>query len=148
MTDQDHMAHVTYKDFMDERDRRYEERFKAQEAAVTVALSSMEKITAATFASSEKAIDKAEAAQKDKNEMSNEFRGQLRDQADRFMPRLEAESKQNAMDDKIDALREEVARLREYRSQMGGRDHQQEAARSQSNRATSLTSSLGSRATG
>lgn len=66
--------------FLEERDRRYAERFEAQEKAVGAAL-----------ASAEKAVDKAERSNERRFEVANEFRGQLADQAATFMPRAEAD---------------------------------------------------------
>jgi len=88
---------VTLRDFMLEllkaADRRYEERFKAQREALTVAL------TAA-----EKAVLKAEAATDKRFENVNEFRASLNDMANRMMPRLETEQRFEEMTDKLAGL--------------------------------------------
>ena len=88
---------VTLRDFMLEllkaADRRYEERFKAQREALTVAL------TAA-----EKAVLKAEAATDKRFENVNEFRASLTDMANRMMPRLETEQRFEEMTDKLAGL--------------------------------------------
>jgi hypothetical protein len=86
---------------IDERDRLYDSRFKAAEVAVSAALSSQEKAVNAAFLASEKAIVKAEAAQNDYNVRSNEFRGQLSDQATTLMPRPETLSMFKATDEKV-----------------------------------------------
>ena len=70
-------------------DRRYGESFAAAKEAVAAALAAQKELTNAAFASSEKAIVKAEDAQRDYNVRSNEFRGQLDDQAQTLMPRTE-----------------------------------------------------------
>jgi len=88
---------------MDERDRLYGQSFQAAEVAVGAALSAQEKAVNAAFMASEKAIVKAEQAQKEYNERSNEFRGQLADQAVTLMPRPETMSMFKAMDDKLSA---------------------------------------------
>src|SRR6202035_5755903 len=93
-----------YERISEERDRQYDQRFRAAEIAVSAALSAQEKAVAAAFLASEKAIIKAqeaqgdaflasekaiikaEEAQKDYNLRSNEFRGQLDDQAKTLMP--------------------------------------------------------------
>lgn len=62
-----------------------------------------------------KAIDKAEEAQKDYNTRSNEFRGQLDDQAKTLMPRAEAISKFDDLDKRYNALQKDLATLRENR---------------------------------
>lgn len=125
-----------------ERDRTYEARFKASEVAVNAALASQEKAVAAAFLASEKAIVKAEVAQKDYNERSNEFRGQLDDQAKTLMPRPETLTMFSAMEDKLESvsvnfkielgaaktsfekelasLESQVVSLREFRSDAGG----------------------------
>jgi chromosome segregation ATPase len=135
-------------------DRRYEQRFAAQDQAVTAALAAQEKAvaaalaaqekaTAAAFASSERAIDKAENAQTEYNVRSNEFRGQLDDQAKLLLPRSEfdrsladvvgkveqlrssfderLEAQRRIYDEKIAGLGKEIAGLRESRSEGSGR---------------------------
>lgn len=86
----------------EERNRRYEDKFRGSDTAVAAALAASKELTSAAFASSEKAIIKAEEAQRESNAKSNEFRGQLSDQASTFMPRLEAESRINALAEKVD----------------------------------------------
>ncbi len=106
---------------MDERDRRYEDRFKAQETAVSSALAAQKELTSAAFAASEKAIVKAEAAQTSYNERSNEFRGQLDDQAKTLIPRTEADARFFSFEEKLSTLRGDVSGLRESRSDATGR---------------------------
>ena len=101
-----------------------------------------EKATDAAFTASEKAILKAEEAQRDYNHRSNEFRAQLDDQAKTLMRRIEALDLFTATGDKIEAIRiffdskletqrvsfekdiealaKEIAALREYRSEVSG----------------------------
>lgn len=86
---------------VDERDRLYLEKFKGAEVAVAAALAAQEKSVNSAFAASEKAIVKAEQAQKEYNERSNEFRGQLDDQAKTLMPRPETLSMFRGVEDKI-----------------------------------------------
>jgi hypothetical protein len=129
---------------IDERDRLYDSRFKAAEVAVSAALAGAEKAVNAAFMASEKAIVKAEAAQNDYNVRSNEFRGQLADQASTLMPRPETTTMFKSMEDKIhsmqsalesemaatrvlfdkaiDGINKDVSGLRESRSEGGGRD--------------------------
>lgn len=82
-------------------DRRYQESFAAAEKAVAAALAAQKELTNAAFASSEKAIVKAEDAQRDYNVRSNEFRGQLDDQAQTLMPRTETHVLIKSVEDKI-----------------------------------------------
>jgi hypothetical protein len=116
---------------IEERDRLYDTRFKAAEVAVSAALAAQEKSVTAAFTASEKAIVKAEDAQKDYNNRSNEFRGQLDDQAKTLMPRNESQTLFRAYDEKlesnkvafeksIDALIEDIKSLRESRSATAG----------------------------
>lgn len=135
---------------VDERDRQYDTRFRsgdiavqaalaAQEKATSTALAAQEKATAAAFAASEKAIDKAEDAQREYNARSNEFRGQLDDQAKTLMPRLEVDSRflaitekidlsQKTADDKMTVFSKDIAGLRESRSAGQGQTVQSEKA--------------------
>jgi hypothetical protein len=97
---------------MDERDRFYLEKFKAAEIAVSAALTASDKLNAAAFSSGEKAVIKAEDAQREYNVRSNEFRGQLDDQAKRLMPREEAQTHFGIYDQKFDEIKEEIAAFR------------------------------------
>jgi hypothetical protein len=106
---------------VDERDRLYLEKFRASEVAVTAAINASDKQTTASFAASEKAIVKAEEAQREYNVRSNEFRGQLDDQAKTLMPRLESQTVFKAYEDKLEAVKQDVKSLRESRSELGGR---------------------------
>ncbi len=120
----------TLKDHLSEiirnNDKRYEERFEQSEKAVATALTSNEKAIAAAFAATEKAITaafaanekavaaafisqgdsvkKAEQAQKDTNTQNNEFRGQLKDQAQTFVGRIEVDNRLKNNEDKAYAL--------------------------------------------
>lgn len=101
------------REIMDEREKRYNERFKCAEEGVAIALTAQEKATAAAFVAQEKAVaaafasstnavNKAEEAQKSYNERSNEFRGQLDDQAKRLMPREETGALFTGINEKVD----------------------------------------------
>jgi phosphopantetheinyl transferase (holo-ACP synthase) len=127
-----------------DNDRLYDSRFKASELAVNVALSAQKELTAAAFAAqkestasafaaSEKAIVKAESAQQDYNSRSNEFRGQLDDQAKTLMPRNESVTLIRALEEKIvqlglthekdmTVMRTEIQALREFRSITSGKE--------------------------
>jgi Ni,Fe-hydrogenase I large subunit len=99
------------KDIIDERDRRYEERFRAMDEKTTLAL-----------ASSEKAVTKAEVASDKRFESINEFRGTLSDQAAMLMPRAEVEIKFAAIDERLLDIKKEIADLRESRSEGSGKE--------------------------
>jgi hypothetical protein len=122
---------------VDERDRLYMVKFQASETAVSAAITASDKQTAASFASSEKAIAKAEEAQREYNIRSNEFRGQLDDQAKRLMPREEAQINFKSQDQKLESIKEnfnkEVASLRESRSELSGKDKNSHQDRLQGN---------------
>jgi hypothetical protein len=104
-----------------ERDRQYDLRFKAAETGFIAALNNAEKSMLAAFSASEKAVLKAEDAQREYNIRSNEFRGQLDDQAKLLMPRTEAISMFRNIDDKIALVNKDIASLRESRSEGGGK---------------------------
>lgn len=84
-----------------DHDKLYASQFKAAEGAVGTALAAAEKAVNAAFSASEKAVLKAEQAQKEYNERSNEFRGQLDDQAKTLMPRPETLNMFKALEEKI-----------------------------------------------
>jgi len=122
---------------IDERHQLYEERSTAAKEAVQAALVAQEKLVNAAFAASKEAILKAEESQKGVNERSNEFRGQLADQAGTLMPRKEAEASMSDLRDRLDrayashtsaleVVRAEVSSLKESRSEGSGRLTQQQ----------------------
>ena len=96
------------KAIVEERNVRYQERFQAAEDKVTLALAAQKELSSIVAAASEKAIQKAEEAQRSYNERSNEFRAQLGDQNKIQMPRIEADSKflniENKIDDRVKGL--------------------------------------------
>jgi len=79
---------------MDERDVRYEQRFKAMDEKTSLALTA-----------SEKAVAKAEIATEKRFDSVNEFRGQLKDQAATLVPRAEADSRFRGLEEKIESLK-------------------------------------------
>lgn len=141
---------IRLEDFYGERDRRYEDRFRAieggtaekfraAEVAVAAALAAQEKAVNAAFLASEKAIVKAEGAQSDYNERSNEFRGQLDDQAKTLISKDEAitrftvgeqrlEDARKSYDVQFDDIKKQLGSLRESRSEsFGGRAQSKES---------------------
>lgn len=139
---------------IEERGRFYDERIRAVEAFFAAQIAAMEKSMAAAFAASDKAISKAEQAQADYNIRSNEFRGQLDDQAKTLMPRSESLSLHKNHTDRMDQLRVEldkdfeaiqkqIAELRESRSEGAGRAVLAQEARAQGNWRIGLAVTLG-----
>ncbi len=116
-----------------ESDRRYEQRFVAQEQAVVVALEAVnkefhehlaqarleaktaleanERALVAALAATEKAIDKSEIATEKRFESVNEFRQQLSDIISQFPRKIEVDQKFDSVVDKIDLIREGMARV-------------------------------------
>jgi hypothetical protein len=95
---------------LDERDRRYEDRFTAMDTAVT----------------------KAEVATEKRFDSMNEFRGTLSDQAATLMPRAEALSRFKGYDEQISELKNDVGLLRENQSRSGGKESAGEQASAKS----------------
>jgi hypothetical protein len=79
---------------MDERDRRYEQRWLAADTAVQAA-----------FAAAEKANQRSEAAQQNHNAQANAYREQLREQAATMLPRELFERAHHRLEQDIDELR-------------------------------------------
>lgn len=92
---------------MDERDKWYERRWAAQQNALEIAARAQEKFHATVLALNQEAIAKSENAQKEYNMRSNEFRGQLDDQAKTLMPRSESIGLHQATRERLDQLRDE-----------------------------------------
>lgn len=78
---------------IDANDRRYEQRFKDQEAAVKAAL-----------ASAEKAVEREQDNSEKWRENANEWRGAMNDRERNLMPRTEAEQSMKSVTEKVDAL--------------------------------------------
>jgi hypothetical protein len=101
------------------------QRFGDQDKAVQAALVSQEKAVAAALDAAQRAVIKAEIAQEKRNEATNEFRGQLSDQAATLMPRAEAEQRLSALDAKFAQLHkadeDKIAELMKSRDQTTGR---------------------------
>lgn len=138
---------VSLKEYFNDKvsalEKKVDSAYQEQKEAVAVALLAQEKAVQAAFAASDKAIIKAEDAQKDYNERSNEFRGQLDDQAKMLMPRIEITGLLKADAEKVevmkkdidgkfegfrtanekmqDGIAKEIQRLREYRAGDEGR---------------------------
>ncbi len=116
---------------MDERDQRYTERAAAAALALKDALAAQEKLGTVVNDSARTAIVKSEEAQRAYNERSNEFRGQLDDQAKLLMPRTEAQGEFARMAQRIEDMKkdweqykqtqaQEIRSLRESRAGYGG----------------------------
>jgi hypothetical protein len=122
----------------------FEKIIAALKELVIARLDAMQKATDSAFAASEKAIIKAEQAQSEYNVRSNEFRGQLDDQAKTLMPRTECmalfkgqEDKANndraSTDRRFDEFAKDIRMLRESKSEGGGEKEALRDARAQSN---------------
>lgn len=79
-----------------------DERYRQQTQALAAAFASAEKAVQAALAAAEKATSKAEVAADKRADSQNEFRGQLADQAQTFMPRKESEALSMRASERID----------------------------------------------
>ena len=94
-------AYVSHNESMRvETDRRYEQRFAAQEKAVEAALTS-----------AKEAVLKAETASEKRFEGVNEFRATLADQAATLISRAEVEQLFKALNEKVDSVTGRMDRL-------------------------------------
>ncbi len=96
------------RELAESNDRRYEQRFVGQEKAVNDALVALEKATAQALTAAKEAVVKAEAASEKRLDSVNEFRDQLRDQANTFIRASEANSKFESMIKDINRLQERI----------------------------------------
>lgn len=110
------------RELLAERDRRYQERFEAQEKAVIVALTQVnkefsERITQVreenrlSLQSSEKAILKAESANEKRFESVNEFRAQQADMIQTFSRKDESETRFTGLIEKIESCISQIVAL-------------------------------------
>jgi DNA-binding SARP family transcriptional activator len=89
---------------IDERDVRYNQRFQAQQEALTAALSAAKEAVAAALLAADRAVSKAELAAEKRFESVNEFRGALSDQTAKLLPRVEADARFSNLEEKINRL--------------------------------------------
>ena len=126
-----------------ERDRFYRSRLLGIEKQHASDIAGLEKSMLASFAAYKEAVLKAETAQQELNIKNNEFRGQLKDQSETLMPRAEAQNMFKSSSDKLisvetqfdskldgavkqfeakfETARQDLAGLRESRSEGGGK---------------------------
>jgi chromosome segregation ATPase len=97
------------KEIIDERDRRYQERDEARRAAIDASLIAAKEQTAASFAASEKAIAKAEEAQRAYNQSHNDLAKKMDEQNKAMMLRSESEGRFHAVEEKINDIRNAMA---------------------------------------
>lgn len=107
---------------VNERHNFYAAEAIARKEAVNAALLAVEKQTASSFMASEKAIVKAEDAQRQYNQTHNDLSRKMDEQYKTMVPHSEARLKWDGFDKIIDEIRKELAALRESRSQVTGRD--------------------------
>jgi len=75
-----------------ELDKRVDQRFEQNDKALQAALLAAKEAVAAALTAAKEAVDKAETAAGKRFEATNEFRGQLSDQAAQFMSREVADA--------------------------------------------------------
>lgn len=100
-------------DKVEERDGLYKTMFAASKTAVETALTSVKESTASSFASSEKAIVKAEDAQRTYNQGHNDLSRKMEAQYKEMVPITEARIKWESIDKEMAETRRELATLRE-----------------------------------
>ena len=132
MTEEDGITIREYlKEIFKNRDNLCDTKMRALTKHLETKIDSNEKAIQQTFVAMDKAIDKAEAAQREYNARSNEFRGQLDDQAKTLMPRIETAVLVRNLEEKIEALssahdarfirvNQDIVSLRESRSEHSG----------------------------
>jgi hypothetical protein len=104
-------------------DTRWDDHIRQHEAEVAAradALTAQSALVNAAFASSEKAIEKSEAGQKERDLKANEFRGQLDDQARTFVTKDTVDRQETDFDRRVGALTEEVRALQNANSRQQG----------------------------
>lgn len=96
-------------ELMGANDRRYSERFDAQEKALADALLAAKEAGAAAISTTKEAVTKAENANEKRFESVNEFRNTLKDQATHFLTRTESVAVTAPLERAVEALRVELA---------------------------------------
>jgi hypothetical protein len=93
-------------------DKRYEERFQAQQKALELGLAGLVRETQAAQTAADRAVLKAEAATEKRFESVNEFRGTLDNQQRTLIPRSEVDVIVKGLEGKIGNLETQVNTLR------------------------------------
>lgn len=88
------MNEVDWKTYVDQR-------FADNDKALQAALVSQEKAVQAALTAAKEAVSKAEVAAEKRFDNQNEFRGQLSDQANTFLPRKEYDVQHQALADNV-----------------------------------------------
>ncbi len=88
----------------EESDRRYAQRFEAQQQALNAALAAAKEAVANALQASKEAVLKAEDAANKRFDSVNEFRQTLTDQAQTFMSKAEADARLKAVEDDISKI--------------------------------------------
>lgn len=98
------LLHLYLSKRIDDQKALLDERAAAQTKAMETAFLAADKAVQAALTSAEKAVTKAEMAAEKRFEATNEFRGQLSDQAATFLARSEADIRFAALTEKFDSL--------------------------------------------
>src|ERR1043166_8730510 len=80
------------RDMLEERDKRYDERYEGRQKWFEAQLFAVEKANLLAMETNQRAIEKAEIATEKRFDAVNEFRNTLSDQQRTFMPRAEIEA--------------------------------------------------------
>ena len=90
----------------------FDQRFEAADAATKLALSAAKEAVTAALIAAEKAVDKQEVADEKRFKGQNEFREQLKDQANTLFPRREAELRLDGIQRQVTHHGEQIAEIR------------------------------------
>jgi hypothetical protein len=111
----------------DERDKREQQRFEAQQQAIKDALISQEKAVAAALAAAKEAVTENKLNQKQQLEAHNGLIRKMEIQTNTFIPRAEADvkfqSQREQTDQQVGALSKEISDLRTSRDTVAGRNN-------------------------
>lgn len=99
---------------------RLNERHDAQIKAVDAAFAAGEARNRVALEAAEKAVTKAESASERRFESINEFRGQLNDMINTLMPRAEAQTRDRALIERLDTMRDAQTALSSRLDLMAG----------------------------
>lgn len=124
---------VSLERLMDERDRRYDERFRSLDSATEKALAAVQNQTAAAFLANKESVAKTEDAQKAYNFAHNDLTRKMEAQSAKFVDRERLDDAAKQFDTKIEALKSEIKHLQAAIAETGGRHVQQQETKQQLN---------------
>ena len=107
-------------DFTSLQHRYLDERFRHLEDKIDSSIAHVKEMMQESKAAAQIAIERADIVDATTQKMSNEVRGQLKDQAELFIPKVEVYGRFEGVKVEMSNMRQDIVKLREAQSAQGG----------------------------